>query len=59
MAKDKHSCLVFVQVHIKDKWSLRKRLVMTKTTNQMSLIVKMYRSKIAQKNLNIHVMFHH
>ena len=27
--------------------------------NQMTLIAKMYRLKLAQKNLNIHVIIHH
>ena len=31
--KDMHPCLVFVIVHIKDKCSLRRRLVMIKTKN--------------------------
>ena len=43
--KDKHPCLVFVKVHIRDKGSLRRRLMMIKTKNMMTLIAKMYRLK--------------
>ena len=60
--KDKPPCLAIVNVHISDKGSLKRRLMMVKIKNQMTLIVKMYRLKIAQKNLNmnlnIHVMIH-
>ena len=60
--KDMHPCSVFVKVHIRDKGSLRSRLMMVKTKNQMTLITKIYRLKIAQKNLNmnlnIRVMIH-
>ena len=49
--KDMHPCSVFVKVHIRDKVSLRRRLMMIKTKNQMTLIAKMYRLKVAQKNL--------
>ena len=61
--KDKHPNLVFVKVHIRDKRSLRRRLMIIKTKNQMILIAKMARLMIALKNLNmnlnIHVMIHH
>ena len=55
--KDKHPCLVFVKVRIRHKGGLRRRLMLIKTKNRMTLIAKMYRLKIAQKN--IHVMIHH
>ena len=61
--KDKHPCLFFVKEHIRDEGSLKRRLMMIMTKNQTTLIVKMYRLKIAQNNLNmnlnIHVMIHH
>ena len=58
--KDKHPCLVYVKVLIRDKKkSLRRRLMMIKTKDQMTLIAKMYMLKIAQKNLNIHAIIHH
>ena len=57
MAKRQASLLSFCQSkHVKDKGSVRRRLMMIATKNQMTLIAKMYRLKIAQKNLNIHVM---
>ena len=37
---DKHPCLVFVKVHIREKGSLRRRLMMIKTKNQMTLYVQ-------------------
>ena len=52
LAKRQASCLFFVIAHIRDKGSLRRRLMM-KTKNQMTLIAKMYMLKISQKNLNI------
>ena len=62
MAKSQASYLV-VKIHIRGKGSLRRRLMMIKTKNQMTVITKMYRLKIVQKNLNmnlkIDVMFHH
>ena len=36
--KGKHPCLIFVKVHIRDKGSLGRRLVMIKTKNQMTLM---------------------
>ena len=38
--EDKHPGLVFVKVHIRDKESLRVRLMMIKTKNQMTLIAR-------------------
>ena len=35
--KDKHPCFDFVKVHVRDKGSLRKRLMMIKTKNQKTL----------------------
>ena len=43
----------------RDKGSLRRRLMMIKTKNQVTLIAKMHRLKIAKKNLNIHDTIHH
>ena len=61
--KDKHPSLVYVKVQIGDKGSQRRRLMMIKTKNQMTLITKMYRLKISQMNLNmnlnIHVLIQH
>ena len=36
--KDMHHCLVLVKVHISDKESLRRTLMMIKTMNQITLI---------------------
>ena len=52
MAQDKPPCLVFVKVHIRDKRSLRRRLMMIKTKNQMALMDKMYRLKMMIKTKN-------
>ncbi len=61
--KDKHPCFVFVKVDTRDKGSLKRRLMMIMTKNQMTLIDEMHRLKIAQRNLNlnlnIHVLIHH
>ncbi len=60
MAKRQAFLLNFCQVHIRDKDSLRRRLMMLKTKN---LMTRMYRLKIAQKNLemnlNCHVLIDH
>ena len=59
MAKDKHPCLVFCQSTHKRQSESEEKLMMIKTKNQMTLIAKIYSLKIAQKNLNIHVMIHY
>ena len=45
-------CLVFVIVHIRDKGSLRRRLVMIKTKNDD----QEYRLKTVLKNLMVHIL---
>ena len=61
--KNKYPFLVFVKVDIIDKGSLRRRLMMIKTKNQMTLIAKMHSLESTLKNLNmnlnIHVLIHH
>ncbi len=63
MAKDKHPCLIFYQsTHVRQRESVEKADD-NHYQEQMTLIAKIYRLKIAQKNLNmnlnIHVMVHH
>ena len=50
--------LSFCQSTHRDKGCLRRRLVMIKTKNQMTLIAIVYRLKIAQKNLNMNLNIH-
>ena len=60
--KDKHPRFVFAKVHVREKGSLRRRLIMIKTKDKIILIAKMYRLKISLKNLsmnlNIRVMIY-
>ena len=52
--KDQHPCFVYVSVHIRDNGSLRRRLMMIKAKNHITLIVDA-QIEDSQKNLNINL----
>ena len=50
MARRQASLLSLVKVLIRDKGSLRRRLMVITTKNQMTLLTKLYRWKIAHES---------